>query len=377
MADQFDGQISIGRPQDQRIPLVHPGGLNHLCGAGGCGRFQRYRWLGRAIVKRRVEEVPTTGDSTPLAIRENQPVVVLPIGQQSSECHRMIPCLADARTTGGAIGHFQFQHRRLVREGLPGHVHCRAVHPVNERTKIRLGKDRLGSRFRKQALPSLVVRQQLRRGHGATEQAHFVQGTAQTEVLIVVLIRPDDHGSRRGIQNGTRLIATGRHHRAIDHQTHLGPIIDSGHMIPPVGLECRWSSQEGELLATLGGEGEREFGFDESQHPTALKVAIVLHLADEPTPRGNAVDADPGFSRHIALGQQRPIRRIGHHDALIAARKLDPRRTRVLHQSGFAHEGQLLADGRSHARVLCPLRGEDPAPNAAGFLGTQTQCGGK
>ena len=256
-------------------------------------------------------------------------------------------------------------------------MHRRAIHPVNERTKIGLGEDRLGSRFGKQALPGFVVRQQLRRGYGATEQPHFVQGTAQTEVLIVVLIRPDDHGSRRGIQNGTRLIATGRHHRAIDHQTHLGPIIDSGHMIPPVGLEGRWSSQEGELLATFGGEGEREFGFDESQHPTALKVAIVLHLADEPTPRGNAVHANPGFSRQITLGQQRPIRRVGHHNALIAARKLDPRWTGILHQSGFAHEGQLLADGRSHARVLCPLRGKDPAPDAAGFLGTQTQCGGK
>ena len=148
-------------------------------------------------------------------------------------------------------------------------------------------------------------------------------------------------------------------------------------MIPPVGLEGGGSGQEGELLATLGGEGERESGFDESQHPTALKVAIVLHLADEPTPRRDTVHADPGFSRHIALGQQRPIRSVGHHDALIAARKLDPRRTGILHQSGFTHEGQLLADGRSHARVLCPLRGEDPAPDAAGFLGTQTQCGGK
>ena len=148
-------------------------------------------------------------------------------------------------------------------------------------------------------------------------------------------------------------------------------------MIPPVGLECRCSRQKSEAFAAFGGEGEREFGFDESQHPTALKVAIVLNLSDEPAPRGDAVHADPGFGRHIALGQQRPIRRVGHHNALVAARKLDPRRTRILHQSGFTHEGQLLADGRSHARVLCPLRGKDPAPDAAGFLGAQTQCGGK
>ena len=218
---------------------------------------------------------------------------------------------------------------------------------------------------------------QLRRGHGATEQAHFMQGTAQTEMLIVVLKRPNDHGAGRGIQNGTRLITTGGHHRAVDQQTHLGPVIHSGHVIPPVGLERSRSSQEGESLPPFRGQSEREAGFDESQHPTALEIAIVLHLADEPAPRGDAVHADPGFGRHIALGQQRPIRRIGHHDALVAARKLDPWRTGILHQSGFAHEGQLLADGRSHTRVLCPLRGEDPAPDAAGFLGTQTQCGGK
>ena len=204
-----------------------------------------------------------------------------------------------------------------------------------------------------------------------------MQGAAQTEVLIVVLIRPDDHGSGRGIQNGTRLITTGRHHRAIHHQAHFGAVIHSSHMIPPVGLERGRSGQKGKPLAAFGGEGEREFGFDESQHPTALEVAIVLNLSDKPAPRGDTVDADPGFGRHVALGQQRPIRRIGHHDAFVAARKLDPRRTRILHQSGFAHEGQLLADGRSHARVLRPLRGEDPAPDAAGFLGAQTQCGGK
>ena len=289
----------------------------------------------------------------------------------------MVAGMPHAPSASCAIRHVQFQCGRFVNQGLPNYVHRGPIHPIDEGAEIRLGEDRLGSRFRKQALPGLVMGLQLRRGHGATEQAHFMQGTAQTEMLIVVLKRPNDHGSGRGIQNGARLITTGGHHRAIDQQTHFGPVIHSGDMIPPVGLEGGRSRQKGKPLAALGGEGEREFGFDESQHPTALEIAIVLHLADEPAPRGDAVHADPGFGRHIALGQQRPIRRIGHHDALVAARKLDPWRTGILHQSGFAHEGQLLADGRSHTRVLCPLRGEDPAPDAAGFLSTQTQCGGK
>ena len=145
----------------------------------------------------------------------------------------------------------------------------------------------------------------LPRGHGRDDC--LADASVEGVGLVQILVRTDDQGNPRIVQDVAGLLRGLRVELAVDVEAGPGAVVDPCDVVPAAEFDWGPPIEIGDpsvaVVGALCGEAEGERITVVAEHPPVLPAAVVADGRDQPAPFRGFVDPNPCGQCHFALGE--------------------------------------------------------------------------